>query len=367
MLIEQIHYATTSRYNFPQFLEISSLPERFMELSLNSMGEIRERSFQPWLNFVDSSMVKIEGQEDVVEVYGGGRISLISPLEPIPDATSIIAIDTSSIKVGETENGVICAVRGAVVWNEKMHYRYLRLGPFPFHITEENKKEILSLLKYYSPIGFSSSISFMIEIQSRLCEALERWIQMAISTSVRDSIILLDGSLACRASSNRPNILEQILKNARDNLNIVLSFSKASSIKFLGRKITDLIIKQKEACLLEINEKMLSISSRRRLRLLGKIYVTKLNGRGYPFRVDIDRVLPREIQIMAVQRLLGNELAFQGYPETLRLAHIFSTFTASDVIGIQRFIAKEYGLKVVTWPSIRKALFGPFGTSGIGD
>jgi len=367
MLIEQIHYTTTSRYNFPQILEISSLPERFMELSLSSMEEIREGSFQPWLNFVDSSTVKAEDHEDIVEVYGGEKASLISPLEPIPDATSIIAIDASSIRVGETEKGVICAVRGAVVWNERKRYRYLRLGPFPFHITDENKKEILSLLKCYSPVGFSSGLSFLIEIQNRLCEALERWIQMAVSTSVSDSIILLDGSLASRLSSGHLNILERMLKNARENSNIVLSFSKASTIRFLGRRITELIVKQRRTCLLEIDERMLSISSKRRLRLLGKIYVTKLNGRGYPFRVDIDRVLPKEIQIMAIQRLLGNELAFQGYPETLRLAHIFSTFTASDVIGIQRFIAREYGLKVVTWPSIRKALFGPFGTGGLGD
>ncbi len=367
MLIEQIHYATTSRYNFPRFLEISGLPERFVELSLSSMGEVREKSFQPWLNFVDSSIAKVEEYEGIVEVYSGEGISLISPLEPIPDATPIVAIDASSIKVGETEEGVICAVRGAVIWKEKSRYKYLRLGPFPFYITEENKKEILGLLKYYSSISFSPSMSFMIEIQNRLCEALERWIQMTISASISDSIILLDGSLTSRTSNFRPNILERILKNARDNSNIVLSFSKASTIKFLGKKITDLIIRRKETCLLEIDERMLSISSRRRLRLLGKIYVTKLNKRGYPFRVDIDKILPREIQIMAVQRLLGNELAFQGYPETLRLAHIFSTFTASDVIGIQRFIAREYGLKVVTWPSIRKALFGPFGTGNVGD
>jgi len=364
-VIEQIHYATTPKYNFPQIRENMSLPKRFIELSLNSMSEIKERCFQPWIDLSNLQVERIEEQEDIIEVYGKDTLSLISSLEPVPDGTPIIAIDTSSIKVGETGSGIICAVRGAVVWNEKKRYKYLRLGPFPFHITEENRKEILSILGQYSPINFGSSL-FLIEIQSRLCNALEKWIQMMISRSVSDSIILWDGSLTSKSSSGYLDTLAGILRNARNNSNIVLSFSKASTVRFLGRRITDLLSKHKAPCILEIEEEMLSLSSKN-LRLLGKIYVARLNDKGYTFRVDVDRSLPKEIQIIAIQRLLGNDIIFQGYPEALRLAHIFSTFTASDVIGIQRFIAREYGLKVVTWPNIRKALFGPFGTGGAGD
>jgi hypothetical protein len=364
-LIEQIHYATTPKYNFPQIRENIDLPRKFIELSLNSMNEIKEKFFQPWIDLAVSQTEGIEDQEDVIEVYGRDALPFISSLEPIPDGTPIIAIDASSIKVGETENGVICAVRGAVVWSHRKRYRHLRIGPFPLHVTEGNRKEILSVLGQYSTLSSNFSL-FLIEVQSRLCNALERWLQMMISSSVSDSIILWDGSLTSKPAGNYSDIITEILRRARDNSNVVLSFSKASTVRFLGRRITDLISKQRAPCLLEIDEQMLSISSRS-LRLLGKIYVAKLNDRGYTFRVDVDRALPEEIRIMAIQRLLGNELTFQGYPEALRLAHIFSTFTASDVIGIQRFIAKEYGLKVVTWPSIRKALFGPFGTGGAGD
>jgi hypothetical protein len=333
------------------------------------MSEIKNKCFQPWINLTDMPSEKIEIQEDVediIEIYGKDSFSIISPIEPIYSETPIIAIDVSSIRIGETEEGVICAVRGAVVWSEKKIYRYLRIGPFPFHITEDNKREIQGLLEHCQSFSFISKPSFLIELQSRLCSALEKWIQMMISASASNSIILWDGSLASRASNNTHNVLPNILKIARDNSNIVLSFSKASTIRFLGRKITDLIAKQSMPCLLEIDEQMLSMSSRN-MRLYGKIYVAKLNDKGYPFRVDIDKALPRESQIETVRKLLGNELMFQGYPEALRLAHIFSTFTASDVIGIQRFISRKYGLKVVTLPSIRKALFGPFGTGGAGD
>lgn len=366
-MIGQIHYATTSRYNFPQTLNDTGLSKKFIELSLNSMSEIREKFFQPWIDLDDQSAERIDEQEDTVEVYGKDSLSTISHLEPIPDNTPIVAIDASSIRIGETECGVICAVRGAVVWNERRNYRYLRVGPFPFHITEENRKEILRVLGQHSPTIFNSGLSYLVEVQSRLCNALERWIQMMVSRSTSNSIILWDGSLSCSYQNGHADLILQILRDARSNSNMVLSLSKASTVKFLGKRITDLIAKQKGPCLLEIDERMLSVSSRKNLRLLGKICVVKLSERGYAFRADIDKALPREAQMLVVQRLLGNDLVFQGYPETLRLAHIFSTFTASDVIGIQRFIAKRYGLKVVTWPSIRKALFGPFGAGGAGD
>ena len=63
----------------------------------------------------------------------------------------------------------------------------------------------------------------------------------------------------------------------------------------------------------------------------------------------------------AVQRLIGNDLILESYPETLRLAHIYSTFTANEVLGIQRLIVQKYGLKIIERPNIRKILFGPFG------
>jgi len=364
-VIEQIHYATTQRYNFLRDLRDLDFPKKFIEISLSSMNEIRDKCFQPWIE-VESRQVEVEEQENVIEVYDEASFLLTSPLEPIPDGTPVVAIDASSIKVGETRNGAICAVRGAVVWNERGKYRCLRIGPFPFHITRENRRKILGFIGQFSPSIFNSNMTFLIEAQSQLCNALERWIQMAISSSTSNSIILFDGTLSTRPFNGNADILAQILRKARGNSNAVVSFSKFSTIKFLGKKITDLIAKQKEPCLLEINESMLSISSKT-MRLLGKIYAGKLCGKGYAFRIDVDRMLPKEMQVIVIQRILGNDLAFQGYPETLRLAHIFSTFTASDVIGIQRFLTRKYGLKIVNWPNFRKVLFGPFGTGCAGD
>ena len=94
---------------------------------------------------------------------------------------------------------------------------------------------------------------------------------------------------------------------------------------------------------------------------MGNIYVAKLTGGSCTFRLDIDKRLSQMQAVEAVQKLLGNDLILQSYPETLRLAHIFSTFTATEVLGIQRCVAKESNIKILTRPNVRRILFGRFG------
>ncbi|MCW4020303.1 MAG: DNA double-strand break repair nuclease NurA [Candidatus Bathyarchaeota archaeon] len=359
-MIEQLHYATTSRYNFPQLLQDTELPKRLIELSLNSMHTVRGRLFQPYESEFLEPSTERPRQNEQISLNTKALSALLTPLKPVQDGTPVTGVDVSSIKIGETETGIIYAVRAAVVWKNKRRYRYLRLGPFPFHITEENKREIFTDLGQQQSLTFTSRISTLVESQSRLCNLIERRIQKSVSHSAKGNIILWDGSLTAGTPGNPMSEVSHILKVARRNSNLVLAFSKVTTIRFLGWRITDLVAGHKPPCLFEVEDLPLSVS--KTTRLLGKIYVAKLASGGCSFRLDIDKTLTREQGIRAVERLLGNELTFQGYPETLRLAHIYSTFTATDVIGIQSFLTREYGLRVVTRPSIRKALFGPYGT-----
>ena len=79
------------------------------------------------------------------------------------------------------------------------------------------------------------------------------------------------------------------------------------------------------------------------------------------FRLDIDKQVVPEQKIGAVEKLLGNDLLSQSYPETLRLAHILCTFTANEVIAMQHFTAQAYKLKIINRPDMHRLLFGPFG------
>ena len=76
----------------------------------------------------------------------GASLEVI-PVQPLLEEVPVAAVDVSSIKVGETEEGTLIAVRPAIVWKTQLKYRYLRLGPFLFHITEENKSHVFNLLR----------------------------------------------------------------------------------------------------------------------------------------------------------------------------------------------------------------------------
>ena len=335
-----------------------------MELSLNSMKNIESNYLQP--TETPLNQPPTEHIENATTILGIQHLSTIKTihLEHSLDEKTVVAVDVSSIRIGETETGVLCAIRGAIVWKEKNRYRYQRIGPFPFHITEQNKKEIYKLFRNHSfEISENPRTPSIINIQSRIGNLLERWLQLGISSSAYDTIILWDGSMTAGMADSPVDEMSRLLEIARNRLSTVLAFSKNTTLRFSGHKLTDYAKKAEPPCLLQINGFPLFSGP---VLLLGDVYVAKLTPGVCSFRLDIDRKVPRERGIEAVQSLLGSDLLVQSYPETLRLAHIFSTFTATEVIGIQRFIAHQYGLKIVTRPNVRRLLFGPFGKGAEG-
>jgi hypothetical protein len=283
------------------------------------------------------------------------------PLEPAQDEKPVVAVDVSSIRIGETETGELCAIRGAIVWKEKNRYKYQRIGPFPFHITEQNKNEIHKLFRnHYFEFSEAPNI---VNVPARMGSLLERWLQLGISCSTYDAILLWDGSMTAGTVDSPADEVSRLLEVARNRLSTVLAFSKNTTLRFSGHKLTDYAGKAVPPCLLQINGFPASLGP---VLLLGNIYVAKLTRGVCSFRLDIDKKVPQEHGIEAVQCLLGSDLLVQSYPETLRLAHIYSTFTATEVIGIQRFIARQYGLRIVTRPNVRRMLFGPFGKGAEG-
>lgn len=292
--------------------------------------------------------------------------SFAEPLEvihfkPSHEETSIIGTDVSSMKIGETKQGILLAVRGAIVWNVHHKYHYLRLGPFLFHITEDNKKKILNLLRQYQndlPVALLASDFF--HLQTRIAGVLERWIQSNLCSVYSNSLILMDGSLTARNPETPGSIITSFLRAARNKANVVLAFSKFSRVNFNGQSLTEIADKENPPCLVKINGFFEDIGG---FMVLGDVYVAKFSENAICFRLDVDKDLLPSCVLDAVQRLLGNDMFHHGhgYPETLRLAHIYSTFTANEVIGMQHYLEKERELRIKIKPDIRRLLFGPFG------
>ncbi len=337
------------------------IPDDFLKVGCESLGHITNLSFRPNSAFLSSQGVGMGddgGEELTIPANFGCQPMQPIQLRPITDGTPVFGVDTSSIELGETDNGILCAVRGVVVLREGKTYRYVRHGPFVFHTTEENKQTLFNLLRrvYLKASGKvrAPGVEWMADSVRSI---LERWLQRQVCESCEDALLLWDGSLTAITAYGPVSFMSEVLRLARDRGNHILAFSKKTMLSVSGRKVVDLVEDRYAPCLVSIDDAVRKDYGNR-LCFFGRVYAAKLTPGCFTFRMDFDRHIPEEDGITAVQRLIGNDLLVDSYPETLRLAHILARFSASEVIGMQRYVAENYGLRVVLRPDVRQALFG---------
>jgi hypothetical protein len=354
-VIEQ--YTTTNKYNFPQPSIDSILPQRFFEQSLHSLNQVKHQTLQ--LNQQTPKLSPTEQYPHNIQL----KPTPIT-LKPDRQETIVAAIDTSTIKIGETSTGILVAVRGATTWKQSGGYNYTRLGPFVFHITEDNKDQLFNTLEraYFSTTYGAShrAAPNIMQMPTRLASLLERWLQTMLAKTVKQGVLLFDGSLTAGTPETPTQRLKEILGYARRNQSTVLGFSKATTLRANGLLITEQLSNRNPPYLLETA----GLHSKPPMVLLGDVYVARLNKANLAFRLDIDKETPVEQRLDALQKLLGNDLYTQSYPETLRLSHILCTFTANEVLAIKHFITRKHGIQIVNRPDMHKILFGSYWFKG---
>jgi len=198
------------------------------------------------------------------------------------------------------------------------------------------------------------------QMPTRLANLLERWLQTMLAKTVNYGVLLFDGSLTAGTPETPVQRLKEILSYSRRNQSTVLAFSKATTLRANGLLITEQLPNRDPPYLLETT----GLHSKLPMMLLGDVYVARLNKANLAFRLDVDKETPAEQRLDAIQRLLGNDLYTQSYPETLRLSHILCTFTANEVLAIKHFITRKHGIQIVNRPDMHRILFGSYGFKG---
>ena len=247
MVIEQ--YTITNKYNFPQPAIDTILPQRFLEQSIHSLKQVQHQLVQ--LNPQNYQSLF------TTEQYSSNIQLKSEPIRLKPDhqETLIAAIDTSTIKIGETSTGIIIAIRGATTWRQNHQYKYTRLGPFIFHLTEDNKNAVYNSLEhsYFSTTYGSThqNAPNLLQMPTRLAGLLERWMQTMLAKTVNHGIILFDGSLTAGTIDTPVQRLKEILSHSRRNNSTVLAFSKATTLRSNGILITEQLANHDPPYLLE--------------------------------------------------------------------------------------------------------------------
>jgi len=281
-------------------------------------------------------------------------------LAPVQTTKQVVAVDTSAIRLGEFADGSLCALRGAVVQLVNGRYVFVRYGPFVFSLGGAWDAVSQSLVNLgLPPFAGEMNIDALLK---RLRNILERWLQLNASSNIQNGLVLLDGSLTAGTPDNPSKDVERILEAGRRGGNVVIAISKKTRLRIQERPLTEQLDDLGEPSLIDVDGQVTRQFPPYPVRFLGRVFAGKLAKSGYAFRIDVDRQLDVPQAVGALQQLIGTDIVDQGYPETLRMAHVLSTFTASDVLAIQALAAANFGIQLLPRVALRRSLFGPFGT-----
>ncbi|MEP0826032.1 MAG: DNA double-strand break repair nuclease NurA, partial [Nitrososphaera sp.] len=262
-----------------------------------------------------------EAQEEYTEVDLSTEMTL-RPIKPeYPRNVQVIAIDSTSFPLGEIPDGLVCATRASVIVkpSNAATQQLQSYGPFITAITNQNKDH---LYKQLYTLVCNSALDLdapdVGKMMDRIRNLLERYLQLMIVRNVKDSLILLDGSLVGATVANPMSLIREILDVGAANNNCIVAISKSTTLSLKGsrRNILSLLDGVEGPCYVGGIKKMIEQAER---KYVGDIYVVKLTPYGEPFRLDIatNAPLPQSHILNMVAGLAGD----YGYPEELKLAH----------------------------------------------
>jgi len=275
------------------------------------------------------------------------------------DKCMILAVDTSSFKIGETEKGIVAAYRASIAVFDGEKYDIARLGPFIVNVTEENKGYIYNYLRNLLdlPEVNERKVPKIYKMVDRVRNFIERYLQVATAGYFRNGMILWDGSLTGDTVDTPRKVLEDALEKAYNAENAVFGVSKTSRLRTLdGRRLIDLLSDVYKPAFIKVHE---LIKEELAKRILGEVYAVKFEPHGFTFRVD---VYPRcgFNSAEELNRLYSLCPMFNGYPDPLRQSHINCYFTGNEVLALQAYVVQKYGLEVLPSFDPRKFILYPF-------
>jgi hypothetical protein len=268
----------------------------------------------------------------------------ITTFRPIRENTMVAAIDSSSIKVAETEEGALYAIKcGVAMAYGGAALMHFKIGPMLFYLSESTVFDS-ELDDRLARLVLADS-----DVARRLVRVrAERAIQHELSQHMRNSIILVDGSLRTSVFEDRNRSMVKVAENCVLHKNMIAGISKHTKLKVLERAAAPLAKVPGPAYIdVDVIIKSLVRGS------VGNNMMAKLDKSTPVLRVDV--VGDRE---QALGRLLGNDPVAGGYPETLRLAHHISTFTGTEATCLRSHVLNNYDVTELAADDIRHTLLG---------
>lgn len=268
----------------------------------------------------------------------------VTTVRPVKENTLVAAVDSSSIKLADTEDGglyaVKCGITMAYAGSALMHFK---IGPMLFYLSEGSI--------YDSELD--DRLARLVLMDSDLARRLvrvrvERAVQSELAGHFNNSIVLVDGSLRSSVFEDRSRSIGRIAESAVLRKNMVVGISKGTRLKILERASAPLA-KVPGPAYIEVDVIIKSLVKGN----IGNNLMVRFGKSSPVLRADV--IGDRD---ESLGRLVANDPVASGYPETLRLAHYISTFTSTEATCLRSHVLNNYDVTELAADDLRRTLLG---------
>jgi hypothetical protein len=292
-------------------------------------------------SYDDKKMIPVDGWGLKANPYNS---TVVNTIRPIRENAMVAAIDSSSVKIAETEEGSLygikCGIATAYAGRALMHFK---IGPVLFYLSESTIQDS----------DLEERLSRLVLMDDDYAKRLvrvraERAVQKELASHFTDSIILVDGSLKASVFEDRERSIGRIAESCVLRKNMMIGISKGTRLRVLDRAAAPLT-KVPGPAYIEVDMIIKSLIR----NTVGSNSMVKLEKSSFVLRADIvgDRS-------ESLGMLLGNDPVAGGYPETLRLAHHISTFTGTEMTCLRSHVLNSYNVTELAADDIRSVLLG---------
>lgn len=289
------------------------------------------------------------------EAWRGGGMERSRRLNrSLGEKRMVVGIDSTSIPLAESMKGILIAARATLVARKSSENYVERVGPILAYLTEETMEELKEVL------SISPRVLKMASVDPRysgrvVMMMLERWLLWNAALSFKDSIILVDGSLSLSSIELRDQPIRRIIQEARARGNTIIGVSKRSMLfKLCSRDLMGLACGELPAAM-EIEE-----ASHYLRHCTTRVLFAFLSTDLIPLRIDVP--LSEERPFQALEGLISSDQISNGYPETLRQAHVFSKLSKTERLGLKLGL-RLFDARLIESERERNILFGAFNRS----
>jgi hypothetical protein len=333
-------------------------------------------------DIIDDSLPFDESPFEDYETDTGNQNEPEQTESPIYDfqiyhAGPVVAVDCGIARLGETENGLVIALRASIIANHdgRSDINLFRTGPMYLH--NQHKLELLYQMGRHldkpelfveidtttdpahpRPTKVKSGVAHDAhKYGDRFRNWFERLTQKIAATKIENGTVLLDGALTLR-TIDTPNIfLENLASLCHSRGNALIAISKQSMLQVQGKSVRfwldDAPNRPCYRCLTPL------MGREERQRVLGRAYAARFSALGPTFRMDV-KAIEGQGDDEAINKFFSSTMMRGGYPDILVSAHAHSYFTSPDVIQLQAQAGAKYSL-VPRGEVDLSGIFGPFG------